>query len=68
MIRTWIEGDGARVQVYGLATKPGEAARFTADQSKLQAVELGSYHLRPNQTVAISELASLGVEPLMLSY
>ena len=68
MIRTWAEGDGARVQVSGMTTKPGEVATFTTNESELQAVELGSYHLRPKQTAAISELASLGVEPLTLSY
>lgn len=67
MIRAWSESGAARVQVYGMVTR-GDGARFTTEEAALEPVELGSYRLRPNQSVAITEMANLGVKPLMLSY
>lgn len=68
MIRSWSESGAARVQVYGLTTRPGAEATFTTDETQLEPVELGSYLLQPNQRVAVAEMASLGAEPLLLRY
>jgi hypothetical protein len=68
MIRSWSEAGAARVQVYGMLVKAGAPAEFTTDDAQLEPVELGSYLLRPNQTVPIAEMKELGVEPLMLRY
>ena len=68
MIRTWSESGAARVQVYGMTTKPGVAAAFTTEESQLEPVELGSYLLRHNQSVAIAEMVDLGIKPLFLRY
>jgi hypothetical protein len=68
MIRSWSEAGAARVQVYGMLTRAGVTAEFTTDDAELESVELGSYLVRPNQTVPIAEMKELGVEPLLLRY
>lgn len=68
MIRTWSESGAARVQVYGMVTKPGAEAVFTTDESLLEELPLASYLLRPNQSVAITEMEDFGVKPLRLRY
>jgi hypothetical protein len=63
----WVEGDATRGQIFvlvGASGSPNVDLRYRADL--VERTEFASYRLRPGERVPITEMRSLGLEPLIV--
>jgi hypothetical protein len=64
----WTEGDTTRGQVFalvGASGSPNVDLRYRADL--VERREFASYRLRPGESVPVTEMRSLGLEPMVVS-
>jgi hypothetical protein len=63
----WMEGDATRGQIFalvGASGSPDVDLRYRADL--VERTEFASYRLRPGESVPITEMRSLGLEPMVV--
>lgn len=64
----WVEGDATRVQVFALVPRGGAPdvdLRYRPEL--LDGREFASYRISAGETIAITEMRSLGIDPMMLT-
>jgi hypothetical protein len=63
----WTEGDATRGQVFALVATSGSPnvdVRYRADL--VERTEFASYRLRPGESIPITEMRSIGLEPMVV--
>ena len=63
----WAEGDATRVMVFALVPRADAANTYLPDRELLRRRDFASYRVAWGDSVPVSEMKSLGLEPMILT-